>query len=188
MRAAPCVACAGAPPSSELSGNRPSCRCKQLYYSRLNNLKDACGSDPGLRCFTRFDRSNRREFGVNELLHDICIVRVAGVSSAVQGKRLFYIDRVLWQVESEFARNSRSALVDFNKLVLGSAESKLFVGPQLKSRDAYLQVLEKPARQTTGETFVALIPHPSEWGNEGDNEISIWRFGDSGWRALDALG
>ena len=53
---------------------------------------------------------------------------------------------VLWQVESEFANNSRETLKDFNKLVCGSAKHKLFVGSQVSDRESFIHVLLPAAR------------------------------------------
>ncbi len=66
------------------------------------NLMSSGGPDRDLRCFTRFDLSNKPDFGVNELLYDISIVRVSDVASAVLKKRLVFITDAVWQVESEF--------------------------------------------------------------------------------------
>lgn len=66
-------------------------------------------------------------------------------------------------VESEFARNSRQALIDFNKLVLGSAHNKLFIGPQVSEVEPFVNVLKPAARACTGNVYIALIPHPAKW-------------------------
>lgn len=66
--------------------------------------------------------------------------RIARVESAAQGKTLWYVAEALWQVESELARDSRQALIDFNKLVLGAARHKLFVGPQVADSEAFVGV------------------------------------------------
>jgi len=84
--------------------------------------------EPDVRVFCKWDDCNRGEFGLNELLYDVCVCRTETCLSARQGKTLRYVTKALWQVESEFARDSYEAVKDFNKLVIGSAENKLFVG------------------------------------------------------------
>jgi hypothetical protein len=72
----------------------------------------------------------RAQFGMQELLFDV-VVFEKGEVVATGGELLCFVRKGLWIVESELARNSRQALYDFNKLVLGNATNKLFVGPQV---------------------------------------------------------
>ena len=99
--------------------------------------------DEDIRIFAKSDFLNRKDFGLNELLHDILVCRVGEVISPVHKKNLCFIKEVIWQVESEFAHNTRSKLIDFNKLVLGSGKNKLFVASQVKkgTENAFLKVL-----------------------------------------------
>ncbi len=76
-------------------------------------------------------------------------------------------------MESEFARDSRQALIDFNKLVLGSAHNKLFVGPQVSKVEQFIDVLKPAARACTRNVYVALIPHPAKWKNASDY-VQLW--------------
>ena len=133
--------------------------------------------DTDIRILTKSDYSNRSDFGLNELLHDILVCRVGEVESSVHKKKLCFIKEVLWQVESEFAHNTRSALVDFNKLVLGSGKNKLFVASQVKrgTEKTFLKVLQPAAQYCTGDVYVGMIPHPSSWVDT-DNEIHLWVF------------
>src|SRR5690348_10548335 len=57
--------------------------------------------------FSKHDHSNRERFGLNELLYDICVCKTATCTSPVHGKTLHYIQRALWQVESEFAADTQ---------------------------------------------------------------------------------
>lgn len=90
------------------------------FYNLYTNEDD-------IRVFSKHNDKNRKAFRLNELLHDVCVCKAGKVQSVVQGKELEYIKKPLWQVESEFARDSRAVLIDFNKLVLGSARNKLLV-------------------------------------------------------------
>jgi len=131
--------------------------------------------DPEIRVFSKHDYSNRKDFGLNELLYDIVVCRVGEVESALHGKKLLFIKDVFWQVESEFTHDSRKALIDFNKLVLGSAKNKLFIGSRARKEkeNSFLSVLQPAARSCTGDVYVSLIPHPSRWVDI-DNDVHLW--------------
>lgn len=123
----------------------------------------------------KYDDRDRERIGMRELLHDVTVCRLAEVRSVVQGKTLWYITDALWQVESELARDSRQALIDFNKLVLGSARYKLFVGPQVADPEAFIGVLRPAAARCTGAVFAALIPHPDSW-DQAAAEVQAWKL------------
>lgn len=135
-------------------------------------------------CFILAKHSNyyRREFGLNELLFDILVCETDRVTSSNRKKVLTYVTKSIWQIESEFSRNSREAMYDFNKLVLGASENKLFIGPQVSNERAFLQPLEKPARYCASNTYVALVPHPSEW-KRVNPDVHCWVF-RNGWQPL----
>jgi len=131
--------------------------------------------DPNIRIFSKHDYSNRKDFGLNELLYDIVVCRVDEVASSTHKKKLYYIKDTIWQVESEFARDSRQALIDFNKLVLGSAHNKLFIGSHVRKgkEESFLDVLKPAATVCTGHVYVALVPHPDKWKEKSDY-IRLW--------------
>lgn len=131
--------------------------------------------DPDIVSLCKYDDRDRARIGMRELLHDVSVCRVAPVPSAVHGKTLWYVADPLWQIESELARDSRQALVDFNKLVLGSARYKLFVGPQVANPGAFVDVLRPAAARCVGQVFAALIPHPDSWDNAGPN-VQVWQL------------
>ena len=85
----------------------------------LKMIKKKYDGDSRIKIFSKSDNSNRKDFGLNEILHDVLVCKVDEVESSVHKKKLCFIKEVLWQVESEFAHNTRSSLVDFNKLILG---------------------------------------------------------------------
>ena len=130
-----------------------------------------------IRVLTKSDYSNRRDFGLIELLYDILVCRVGEVESSVHKKKLSFIKEVIWQVESELAHNTRSALLDFNKLILGSGKNKLFIASQVKrgTENRLLKVLQPAAQYCTGDVYVGMIPHPSSWVDT-DNGIHLWVF------------
>jgi len=155
----------------------------RIWVERLAaNLRNQYPDD-AVRVLSKYDSTNRKEFGLNELLYDILVCRVNTASSKGHGKPFFYVEDVLWQIESEFARDRRHALYDFNKLVLGAGQNKLFVGPQVHDNSSYLQTLLPAAKACGGNVFVALVPHPRDWGN-GVGLISLWKYGGENWGVL----
>jgi hypothetical protein len=161
-----------------------STRSQAWVDSLAIQLKSFYDRDKNIRVFSKRDYSNRSDFGVNELLYDVVVCRVGTVESAKQKKTLYYIRDVIWQVESEFARDSRQTLIDFNKLVLGSAKNKLFIGPQVSDNLSFIDVLLPAANACQGEVFTTLIPHPDSW-DEDDRHIDIWKVEDNKWMLLD---
>ena len=152
-------------------------RSRSWVKALAEQFKKSYEGDSEIRVFTKSDYSNRKDFGLNELLYDILVCRVGEVESSLHKKKLCFIKEVLWQVESEFAHNTRSSLVDFNKLILGSGENKLFVASQVKkgTENSFLKVLQPAARYCTGDVYIGMIPHPSNWVDT-DIEIHLWVF------------
>ena len=99
------------------------------------------------------------------------------MESSLHKRKLCFIKEVLWQIESEFAHNTRSVLIDFNKLVLGSGRNKLFIASQVKrgTENSFLSVLKPAAGYCIGDVYVGMIPHPSNWVDT-DNDVHLWVF------------
>jgi hypothetical protein len=152
-------------------------RSRNWVKALAEQFKKRYEGDPEIRIFTRTDYSNRKDFKLNELLHDVLVCKVGEVESSVHKKKLPFIKEVLWQIESEFAHNTRSALIDFNKLVLGSGENKLFIASKVKkgTESSFLGVLQPAAGYCTGDVYVCMIPHPARWVDK-DNEVHLWIF------------
>jgi hypothetical protein len=134
------------------------------------------------------DETSRADFGLNELLYDVCIVRTAEHPSACGGRSLRYVTKAAWLVESEFARDSSEAVKDFNKLVIGRAENKLFIGPRLGAADeaGYLAALLPVAGAGAvdgSNLYVALVPHPGDWAPEMA-DVALRRYTTGAWEAL----
>jgi len=153
-------------------------RSRSWVKAVARQLKKRYEGDSEVRVFTKSDDSHRKDFGLNEMLYDILVCRVGEVESPLHKKKLYVIREVLWQVESELAHNTRSSLVDFNKLVLGSAENKLFIASHGRkgAEDSLLKVLQPAATHCTGDVYVGMIPHPAKWPGSGD-DVHLWFFG-----------
>ena len=142
-------------------------------------LRNSYPSEDSVHVFSKGFEGNAADFGVNELLYDILVCRTGTVLSAKQGKELLYFTECIWQIESELARDSKQAILDFNKLVVGSAKKKLFIGPKVNDAEAYIEVLLPAAKVCDGDVYVALIPHPDEWLEE-QQSVRLWKL-DSRW-------
>ncbi len=152
-------------------------RSRSWVKALAEQFKKRYGGDSEIRVFSKDDYSNKKDFGLNELLYDVLVCRVGEVESSLHKKKLLSIMGVEWQVESEFAHNTRSTLVDFNKLVLGSAKNKLFVASQVKkgTENSFLKVLQPAAGYCTGDVYVGMIPHPANW-MDIENDVHLWVF------------
>jgi hypothetical protein len=138
------------------------------------------------RVFSKYDDTNQEDFGLNELLFDVCVCEVGRAPSAKGTKQIAYVKRGIWQVESEFAKDTRAAVLDFSKLVLGSAPNKLFIGPALKGKEAegFTRALLPVAQCCSGRVFLALVPHPEDWDKGLVPEAFI--LARDGWVPCDA--
>ena len=159
-------------------------RSRRWVEALADEFRLQYAADPTIRVFSKHYDGNRANFRLNELLYDISVCRVASVPSARHGKELLYVAEPLWQVESEFKEDSREALIDFSKLVMGAAPNKLFIGPQVKDIPAFIRVLAPAASACSGVVFLALLPHPSLWKSGNQAEALLWRSTGNAWRVI----
>ena len=126
---------------------------------------------------------HKARFGVNELLYDVLVCEAMEIPSSSGQTRLTAVTKGLVAVESELARDSRQAVIDFNKLVLSSCETKLFVGSQVHDRVSFNKTLETSASHCSGHVHLALIPHPDKWDGLAAEEASVeyWKWDGIGW-------
>lgn len=163
-----------APSATSLQEEHRS-RSRAWVASVASAFRDVYSADPDVAVLWQQDDTHRGQFGRNELLHDITVVRHRTVPAPRQRKTLSYISQVLWQVESEFARDGREALFDFNKLVLGSASYKLFIAPDVSKVQPFIETLLPAARVCTGTVFLSMVPHPARWA-EPEASVRLWRL------------
>lgn len=137
-----------------------------------------------IRVFSRSNRDNQTDFGLDKFLYDIQVCRIAKTKTVDKLKReLLYVQSSLWQVECDFSRDVDSALHTLNKLVVGNSENKLFVGAHIPSADSYIGTLKAPAAACNGALYLALIPHPENW-DDLEQEIDVWQFTDGNWKTV----
>lgn len=144
-------------------------------------LRARYANDPMVWVLSKYDEQHRHELGMNELLYDVHVVQIDTVTSARQGKRLAYVTNAIWRVESEFSRSTRETIYDFNKLVAGAAEHKLFIGPIRQDVDAVLKVLAVPARHCLGTVTVVFVPPPADWEAPGSTRAQAWPYIEGAW-------
>jgi hypothetical protein len=171
--------------SKQIEGKTPGQR-SQLFVEELGYSLRRFYPRPEFRVLNRQDCTSRDEFGLNEMLHDVCVVRVEFVDAPRMKKRqLPRIIEALWQIESEFGFGTKGIVLDFNKLVLGSSKNKLFITSERSGRvisnDELRNYLLPIARNCSGSVFIALVPHPQRWENAHVHEIEVWQLDSENW-------
>ncbi|MDZ7742227.1 MAG: hypothetical protein U5Q03_10855 [Bacteroidota bacterium] len=126
------------------------------------------------RVFSKYHDQNK-DFGLNELLYDISVCKINYIESP-KGKKLAYIEKAIWLVESEMAKDTQQLVYDFNKLLIGNSENKLFVGPLTSHNEDILELFNKIAVNCKGDVWLALVPHPGEWENDSNFNLSLFKL------------
>lgn len=141
--------------------------------------------------FSKECKDHRKPFGINELLYDVTVVETALCASHSGSKQLRFVTRAVWLIESEFARDSAAAVKDFNKLVLGASDNKLFVGPRLSNdsddtrfRDALIPVARKCVNAESHNVFLAQASHPNSWTEDAEPTVALWKLNDARWERV----
>lgn len=156
-------------------------RSKEFVEQLAANLRSYY-KDNKYVTFSKHYSKNRKKFGLNELLYDILVCEIASIQSP-NNKELSYITKSIWQVESEFAKNTREAIYDFNKLVIGSSENKLFIGPIVNNINSFLNIFIDIAEKCNSQTYVALVSPPSDWNNN-DLIIMVFKYFNKFWQEI----
>ena len=144
------------------------------------------------RVFWQRNKDNREQFDINEFLFDVMVCGVSHLKSMQRrSKWLEFIDQCHWQVESEFNRStSRAVIIDMSKLVVGSAENKLFVAAHRatpKSKSDLLRLCAGIARRCSGNVYFAFVAHPSEWEDavkKNDRKPKLYEWVAGGWERI----
>lgn len=135
-----------------------------------------------IRVFSRFGRGNRRDFGTEQLLGDICVCRVnSGQSGGRQSQDFLFVAGALAQAEIELSRDWRREVEALNRLMSGSAVTKILVAALPDRGHAErLETLRAPFAALPGRASLALIPHPAEWETT-EAAPEVWRLDDGAW-------
>ena len=156
-------------------------RSREFVEQLAASFLAAYPASRAIAALSKHHDDERKRFGMNELLYDVSVVEYGDISSGNSRKTLTYVKQALWLVESEMARNTREALYDFNKLVMGSGDDLLFVGPHVRDQESYLKILGAAAQHCRGRIHVALIPHPDEWYTKAWTTVSLWEWQGHSW-------
>lgn len=140
------------------------------------------------RLFWRGNDKNQEQFGKNEMLFDIAVCSVSTTKSRQHhAQDLEFIAQCHWQVESEFSRaNTRDIVVDMSKLVMGSAENKLFVAAHRSRANAEAGVLEQCseiAGRCTGRVYFCFVSHPDDWADQAAPP-ALYEWVAGGWEPV----
>ena len=167
-------------------------KCKELKKKK-KKLSDGTKNSIRSRCFVKclrdhFETSSyiedlRKQYSDDylikvvsatkprEFLHDISISKEVRVLSPKDRKtaRIFRIEEVLWQIESEMSEKARDVMDDLNKLGAGTMNSKKLFIVQLFwlqdncCRNWLRDRVNEIAVNQKGSFYLAFIPHPCEW-------------------------
>ena len=173
-----------APDVGKTSGTVRHAR-SQMFVSSLGDILRRVFADvAGVRVLNRSYGGNKKTFGLNEVLYDVLVCEIGNVPAARSGQTLTFVKRSLWMIESEFAKSSRAALYDFNKLVLGNSANKLFVAPRVADNASWLATLRPAAVEAVRDgsrLYCAQISHPREWKTQV-SVVEFHRFVDGAWQ------
>ena len=118
------------------------------------------------RLFWSGNDANKKQFGRKEFLFDLAVCSVSTTKSLQnEAQDLEFIAQCHWQIESEFHRtNTRNIIVDLSKLVMGSAENKLFIAAHRRNQEeAVLEQCSEIAGRCTGRVYFCFVSHPDHW-------------------------
>ena len=166
-------------------GTSPQALARARERAFVKMLADQLRSEyagADIRVFSQFGRGNRRDFGREQLLSDICVCRVgAGQTGGRQSREFLFVAEALVQVEIELSREWRREVQALNQLVSGSAAAKLLVAA-LPNRDnaESLKTLQAPFAAIPGAASLALIPHPADWDTTAAPP-QVWRLDAGEW-------
>ena len=147
------------------------------------------------RLFWSYNSENQKQFGRNEMLFDIAVSGVSVTRSRQrQAQNLEFIAQCHWQVESEFSRtNTRDIVIDMSKLVMGSAENKLFVASHRSREEAEDEILNQCseiAGRCIGRVYFCFVSHPDDWKTDRESLPALHEWVAGGWAevAMPAAG
>lgn len=138
------------------------------------------------RLFWSGNRKNQEQFGRNEMLFDVAVCSVSVTRSRQRkAQNLEFIAECHWQIESEFSRtNTREIIIDMSKLVMGSAENKLFIAAHRSGGKAEADILEQCseiAGRCAGRVYFCFVSHPDDWNTDRQSPPALHEWVAGGW-------
>ena len=141
-----------------------------------SELRTAYGDDASVRV-VQLGSADTPELGDVELPVDVTVWRAGSNAAPGEEAEATYVREVLWQVSVDLGEDAGGTLQALNRLVLGSATSKLLVGPQHGDATSILNTLQRAAGTCSGQLFLALAPLESG----PDAAPRMWRFRQGRW-------
>ncbi|MCY4547222.1 MAG: hypothetical protein OXC28_02540 [Defluviicoccus sp.] len=139
------------------------------------------------RLFWLGNNKNRGQFGRNEMLFDVAVCSVSTTRSRQRNAQdLEFIAQCHWQIESEFSRtNTREIVIDMSKLVMGSAENKLFIAAHRTSGEGgILEQCSEIAERCAGRVHFCFVSHPDDWKTGRQRPPALHEWVAGGWSGI----
>ena len=147
-------------------------------------------ADKRHRLFWSRNGENREQFKLNELLFDLAVCSVSETNSLQKkAQPLQFIAQCHWQIESEFSRgNTRDIVIDMSKLVMGSAENKLFIAAHRCVREKdILEQCSQIAGCCGGRVYFGFVSHPDDWTPDRASPPALHEWIAGGWAEVALL-
>ena len=141
-----------------------------------DQLRAAYAADPSVRVVQR-GGGETPELGDADLPVDVAVWRSGTIALPGREEGAAYVREALWQVAVELGEDAAETVQALNRLVVGSATSKLLVGPLHGDATSILSILQPAAAACSGQLFLALAPPDSA----PDASPRMWRFRGGRW-------
>jgi len=149
---------------------------------------------------SQFDLKKKLRIKQREFLFDVSV----GLYESFESNRfecskkvlpIYYQSHSIWQIESEFAENTREIAVDFSKLLAGNADYAMMVGPSGREKTNYYmnemkKILRSIDKLRTRYLYFLILPHPHNWTDEDcnwkdENDWNLYRWNKDDWDEVD---
>lgn len=103
-----------------------------------------------------------------ELLYDVSVVEIGRTDAAFRDKRVPFVKRAIWLIESELAKDGTQLAEDLSKLRMGTSCHKLLIAAQTTQQNPkpWMEFIHRISIGMTGDFFVALMPTYASDQNE----------------------
>ena len=142
---------------------------------------------------SKFDLKEKLGIKQSEFLFDISV----GLYKSFKSKKfesskkvlpIYYQSKPIWQIESEFAEDTREIAIDFSKLLAGNADYAMMVSPEGKEkRDYYMNEMKKMLESNVSLgrkiLYFLILPHPRDWVNK-KREWSLHNWDNNDWKKV----
>ena len=142
---------------------------------------------------SKFDLKEELGIKQSEFLFDISV----GLYKSFKSKKfesskkvlpIHYQSKSIWQIESEFAEDTREIAIDFSKLLAGNADYAMMVSPEGKEkRDYYMNEMKKMLESNVSLgrkiLYFLILPHPRDWVNK-KREWSLHNWDNNDWKKV----